>query len=184
MKGPKPGMASAPIPASKLIVPPTTPPRAGTDGRTFGHLCFLLVSEVTCASFVGEQHRNIIIGESSASKFSDDGVSLSFCIHKWYQHAWSYDFKLQRSYFDPHIGYNNETLLLVLAAGLLLWILAGGVIVRSILSLILKSQSAGNRAALPKRQSREGATVSRLGRPDGSELRVECYGREDAHQSF
>ena len=81
------------------------------------------------------------------------GIYLS---HKWYQHAWSYDFKLQRSYFDPHIGYNNETLLLVLAAGLLLWILAGGVIVRSILSLILKSQSAGNRAAPPKRQSREG----------------------------
>jgi pimeloyl-ACP methyl ester carboxylesterase len=105
------------------------------------------------------------------------GIYLS---HKWYQHAWSYDFKLQRSYFDPHIGYNNETFLLVLAAGLLLWILAGGVIVRSILSLILKSRSAGNRAALPKRQSREGATVSRLGRPDGSELRVECYGREDA----
>jgi pimeloyl-ACP methyl ester carboxylesterase len=105
------------------------------------------------------------------------GIYLS---HKWYQHAWSYDFNLQRSYFDPHIGYNYETFLLVLAAGLLLWILAGGVIVRSILSLILKTQSAGNRAALPKRQSREGATVSRLGRPDGSELRVECYGREDA----
>ena len=69
------------------------------------------------------------------------GIYLS---HKWYQHAWSYDFNLQRSYFDPHIGYNYETFLLVLAAGLLLWILAGGVIVRSILSLFLKSQSAGN----------------------------------------
>src|SRR6267154_5307428 len=76
------------------------------------------------------------------------GIYLS---HKWYQHAWSYDFNLQRSYFDPHIGYNYETFLLVLAAGLLLWILDGGVIVRSILSLILKTQSAGNRAALPKR---------------------------------
>jgi hypothetical protein len=28
------------------------------------------------------------------------GIYLS---HKWYQHAWSYDFNLQRSYFDPHI---------------------------------------------------------------------------------
>ena len=65
------------------------------------------------------------------------GIYLS---HEWYQHAWSYDFNLQRSYFDPHIGYNYETLLLVLAAGLLLWILAGGVIVRSILSLLMKSR--------------------------------------------
>jgi pimeloyl-ACP methyl ester carboxylesterase len=43
----------------------------------------------------------------------------------------------------------------------------------------MKTQSSGNSAALPK-QSREGAMVSRLGRPDGSELRVECYNREDA----
>ena len=41
------------------------------------------------------------------------GIYLS---HKWYQHAWSYDFNLQRSYFDPHIGYNHETLLLIIAA--------------------------------------------------------------------
>src|SRR5580700_8959659 len=104
------------------------------------------------------------------------GIYLS---HKWYQRAWSYDFNLQRSYFDPHIGYNYDTLLLVLAAGLFLWVLAGGVIVRAILSQFLKTKSPGSSVALPK-QSREGATVSRLGRPDGSELRVECYGREDA----
>jgi hypothetical protein len=46
--------------------------------------------------------------------------------HKWYQRAWSYDFNLQRSYFDPHIGSNHETLLLVIATGLLFWVLAGG----------------------------------------------------------
>jgi pimeloyl-ACP methyl ester carboxylesterase len=99
--------------------------------------------------------------------------------HKWYQRAWSYDFNLQRSYFDPHIGYNHETFLLVLAVALLFWVLAGGMLVRGILSLVLKTRSSGSRTSLPK-QSREGATVSRLGRPDGSELRVECYGREDA----
>ena len=99
--------------------------------------------------------------------------------HKWYQRAWSYDFNLQRSYFDPHIGYNHETLLLFVAAALLFWVFAGGLIVRVILGLFLKTPSPGGRAALPK-HSREGATVSRLGRPDGSELRVESYGKEDA----
>ena len=104
------------------------------------------------------------------------GIYLS---HKWYQRAWSYDFNLQRSYFDPHIGYNHETLLLVLAACLFLWVLVGGVIVRCILSLFMNTQSAGSSVALPK-HSRERATASRLTRPDGSQLRVECYGREDA----
>jgi hypothetical protein len=65
------------------------------------------------------------------------------------------------------------------ATALLIWVLAGGLVVRGILGLFLKAQSSGDRAAQPK-HSREGATVSRLGRPDGSELRVECYGREDA----
>jgi pimeloyl-ACP methyl ester carboxylesterase len=104
------------------------------------------------------------------------GIYLSY---EWYHRAWSYDFNLRRSYFDPHIGYNHETLLLVLGACLLLWVLAGGVIVRGILSLLMKARSSGKSAALPK-HSRGRATVSRLGRPDGSELRVECYGREDA----
>ena len=83
--------------------------------------------------------------------------------HEWYQRAWSYDFNRHRSYFDPHIGNNHETLLLVAIAGLLFWVLAGGVIVRGILSLFMNTQSSGIRAALPK-QSREGATtVSRWG---------------------
>src|ERR1700751_1510416 len=51
------------------------------------------------------------------------GIYLS---HKWYQRAWSYDFNLHRSYFDPHIGNNHETFLLAVAVGLLLWALAGG----------------------------------------------------------
>ena len=99
--------------------------------------------------------------------------------HKWYERAWSYDFDHQRSYFDPHIGYNHETLLLFIAVALLLWVFAGGLVVRGILGVFLKTQSPGRRAAQPK-HSREGATVSRLGRPDGSELRVESYGNADA----
>ena len=102
------------------------------------------------------------------------GIYLS---HKWYQRAWSYDFNLHRSYFDPHIGNNHQTLLLAVAVGLLFLVLAGGLLVRGILSFFTKG-SAGGDALL--KQSPQGATVSRLVRPDGSELRVECYGRDDA----
>jgi hypothetical protein len=104
------------------------------------------------------------------------GIYLS---HKWYQHAWSYDFNLQRSYFDPHIGQNHETLLLSIAASLLFLVLAGGLIVRGILGLLTKGKNPKGGGQLPKK-SREGATISQLGQPDGSQLRVECYGREDA----
>jgi pimeloyl-ACP methyl ester carboxylesterase len=103
------------------------------------------------------------------------GIYLS---HKWYQHAWSYDFNLQRSYFDPHIGNNHETRLLIIAACLLFLVLAGGLIVRGILGLLTKGKNPKG-VELPKK-SREGATISQLGRPDGSPLRVECYGRKDA----
>jgi pimeloyl-ACP methyl ester carboxylesterase len=104
------------------------------------------------------------------------GIYLS---HKWYQHAWSYDSNLQRSYFDPHIGNNHETLLLFIAASLLFLVLAGGLIVRGILGLLTKAKNPKGAGQVPK-NSREGATISQLGRPDGSQLRVECYGREDA----
>jgi len=104
------------------------------------------------------------------------GIYLS---HKWYQRAWSYDFNRHRSYFDPHIGNNYETFLLAVAVGLLFWALAGGVIVRGILSLLTQTKGSAGRDALPK-HSRQGATEHRLSRPDGSELRVECYGKEDA----
>jgi hypothetical protein len=56
------------------------------------------------------------------------GVGIYFG-HEWYRRAWSYNYNLQRSYFDPHIGYNHETVLLVVAVALLLWVLTGGVIV-------------------------------------------------------
>jgi hypothetical protein len=104
------------------------------------------------------------------------GIYLS---HKWYQHAWSYDFNLQRSYFDPHIGNNHETRLLIVAACLLFLVLGGGLVVRGILSLLTKGKNPKAVGQLPKK-SREGATISQLGRPDGSQLRVECYGREGA----
>src|SRR6476620_7824161 len=74
--------------------------------------------------------------------------------HKWYQHAWSYDFNLHRSYFDPHFGYNHETLLLFIAASLLFLVLAGGLIVRGILSLLAKAKDPKGVGQLPTK-SRE-----------------------------
>jgi pimeloyl-ACP methyl ester carboxylesterase len=99
--------------------------------------------------------------------------------HRWYQQAWSYDFNFQRSYFDPDIGYNRQTLLLSVAACLLFLVLGGGLIVRGILSLLAKAKNPNGASELPKK-SREGATSSQMDRPDGSQLRVECYGRESA----
>ena len=52
-------------------------------------------------------------------------------------------------------------------------------IVPGILSLLTKAKNPKAVGQLPKK-SRDGATISQLGRPDGSQLRVECYGREDA----
>jgi pimeloyl-ACP methyl ester carboxylesterase len=73
------------------------------------------------------------------------GIYLS---HKWYQRAWSYDFNLHRSYFDPHIGNNYETFLLTVAVAELLWVLAGGVIVRGIPSLFTQARGSTDREAL------------------------------------
>src|ERR1700733_11354441 len=89
--------------------------------------------------------------------------------HRWYQQAWSYDFNLQRSYFDPHIGYNGQTFLLFVAACLLFLVLAGGLVVRVIVSSFMKAKDAKGMAQLPPK-SREGATISQLVRPDGSQL--------------
>jgi len=82
MKGPKPGMANAPIPANNPNGSADDTASARAHGRAFGHLCFLLVSEITGASLIGKQHGNIIIGEACAFKLSDDGVGLSFCINE------------------------------------------------------------------------------------------------------
>src|SRR3981081_2400448 len=93
------------------------------------------------------------------------GVGIYFS-HKWFQRAWSYDFNLDRSYFDPHIGNNHETLLLVIAVAVLFLSSVGGLFVRVILGFLEKTKGATGRVALPK-QSRQGAKISSLARPDG-----------------
>ena len=99
--------------------------------------------------------------------------------HEWYRRAWGYDFEHQQSYFDPHLGLNPPTLLLAGAVGLLLWALAGRLMVRALFSFWSKGKGTAGGDS-PPRHDGQGATVSRLGRPDGSELQVECYGPEGA----
>jgi alpha/beta hydrolase fold len=82
-------------------------------------------------------------------------------------------------HFYSYIGYNRETLLLVIATCLLFVVLAGGLIVRVILGLLTKAKNPKESDQLPEK-SREEARMFQLARPDGSQLRVECYGREDA----
>jgi pimeloyl-ACP methyl ester carboxylesterase len=104
------------------------------------------------------------------------GVGI-YCGHEWYRRSWSWDSEYQRSYFDPHWGFNHPTLFFAVAVGLLLWALLGGLIIRMLLGLLIKAKGAegviGN-APLEK------GTVTQLGRPDGSQLHVECYGPEGA----
>src|ERR1700736_363008 len=104
------------------------------------------------------------------------GVGI-YCGHEWYHRSWSWNSEDQRSYFDPQWGFNSPTLFFAVAVVLFLWTLLGGVIVRVLLSLLLKAKGmdvVGSDSPLEK------GTVIRLGRPDGSELYVESYGPEGA----
>jgi pimeloyl-ACP methyl ester carboxylesterase len=104
------------------------------------------------------------------------GVGI-YCGHEWYHRSWSWDAEHQRSYFDPQWGFNHPTLFFTLAVVLLLWVLLGGVVIRVFLSFLLK---ANGEDVVKTNSPLEKGTVSRLGRPDGSELYVESYGPEGA----
>src|SRR6202048_3407788 len=106
------------------------------------------------------------------------GVGI-YCGHEWYHRSWGWDFEHQRSYFAPHWGFNVPTLFLAVAVGLLLWALFGGVIIRALFGILTKTKSSVG-AGAPSEQSKQEGIVSRLGRPDGSQLHVECYGPEGA----
>jgi pimeloyl-ACP methyl ester carboxylesterase len=96
--------------------------------------------------------------------------------HEWYRQAWSYDFARETSYFDPRLGLNYLTLLLVITLGLILWIVGGRLIVRGVLSLFTSRKASAQRLTLeiPQRAKTE------LSRPDGSTIYVESYGPETA----
>jgi pimeloyl-ACP methyl ester carboxylesterase len=106
------------------------------------------------------------------------GAGIYFS-HEWYRRSWGWDFEHQRSYFDPHFGFNHPTLFLAVAVGLILWALIGGLIVRAISNLLTKAKGSAS-DNVPSSQSIEEGISSRLGRPDGSELHVASYGSENA----
>ena len=106
------------------------------------------------------------------------GIGI-YCGHEWYHRSWGWDSEHQRSYFDPHWGYNRPTLFFAVAVALLLWALFGGVIVRALFSILAKAKSSVGDDSRLERWMQEGM-VSRLRRPDGSQLHVECYGPEGA----
>jgi pimeloyl-ACP methyl ester carboxylesterase len=96
--------------------------------------------------------------------------------HEWYRHAWSYDFARETSYFDPRLGLNYLTLLLVITLGLVLWVSGGRLIVKEALRLFSSRRASAQRLALETPQP----TKTMLSRPDGSTIHVESYGSESA----
>ena len=96
-----------------------------------------------------------------------------YLLREWYQTAWVYDSLLDRLVFNPDIGLNAPTALLVGGLLLLIWAVAGGFLIR--LFLRLSSRHSTHDRPMPARDGR----IKRLRRPDGTELQVECYGRAD-----
>lgn len=97
-----------------------------------------------------------------------------YLLWEWYQRVWVYDPQLERYLFDPNLGFNLPTVLLVAGLGLLVWAVAGGWLLRWLGGLTDRPQ---NRNDSPD-YTRSGR-VQRLPRPDGSELHVETYGPEN-----
>ena len=102
--------------------------------------------------------------------------SAFYLAREWQQRSWVWDPVLERWFFAPDFGANQETMLLVIAIILIGVALAGGTIVKAILRLTTHGK-AGAKADL--RRTSKSTSQQRLLRPDGSELQVEFYGPED-----
>jgi pimeloyl-ACP methyl ester carboxylesterase len=79
--------------------------------------------------------------------------------------------------FEP--GMNRETAYLATGVALLTWAVVGGWVRQAISMMLGGPKPAQGPAADEPREDRTGE-VHRISRPDGSELRVECYGPADA----
>ncbi|MBC8163862.1 MAG: alpha/beta hydrolase [Roseiflexaceae bacterium] len=93
-----------------------------------------------------------------------------YLLREWYRNSWVYDAVLDQTVFNPDFGLNAPTALLVSGLLLLLWAVAGGLIVRLFLRLISRSSTEN-----PPTGARDGR-IQKLPRPDGTELQVEHYG--------
>lgn len=96
--------------------------------------------------------------------------SAFYLLREWYQTSWVNDRLLNRMVFDPDFGLNAPTALLVGGLLLLVWAVAGGLLVQLFLRLTSRSSSHER----PNRE-RDGR-VQTVRRPDGTELHVEHYG--------
>jgi pimeloyl-ACP methyl ester carboxylesterase len=97
-----------------------------------------------------------------------------YALWEWVQKARIYDADLDRYIFDPNWGLNGQTALLALGVGLLLWTLAG----RLLLKPLLGRPPGHNDGDGPDNDILPTGT-QRLVRPDGAELHVEFYGAEE-----
>ena len=79
--------------------------------------------------------------------------------------------------FEP--GMNRETAYLASGLALLAWAVVGGLVSRAVSMALGGPKPAQGAEADEPREDRTGE-VHRITRPDGSELRVECYGPADA----
>jgi hypothetical protein len=64
MKGPSPGIASAPIPTIQPKAPPKDRAASCASRRALGRLGILLVREILGSLVVRKQNRDIVLGEA------------------------------------------------------------------------------------------------------------------------
>jgi pimeloyl-ACP methyl ester carboxylesterase len=96
-------------------------------------------------------------------------------VWNWYRNAWVYQPALDQTIFAPQIGLNWPTAMLACGIILLIWALAGGLLLR-LSALIFHNTPPEN--GDPKH--RRDGQVQHIERPDGTVLQVESYGPEDA----
>jgi hypothetical protein len=84
------------------------------------------------------------------------GVYLT---REWYRRAWVYDPQIDRWIFNPQLGFNVPTALLVAGIALFVWAIAGGVIVRWAAGLLGRSGTGSDHP----QHTREGEVHRLLG---------------------
>ena len=102
-----------------------------------------------------------------------------YALWEWVERARDYDPDLGRAVFDPNLGLNGQSALLVLGLALLLWTFAGRLLLKPLLGRPPKHELGDDHGDDSADEILPAAT-HRLVRPDGAELYVECYGPDDA----